>query len=458
MNTEKKRNEHGSYAVKIKRPMMPNLLSVLFLLCLGIVSSYGKAIYVSTTGSDATSYGANDITHPWLTVDKMFKNTLSGDTAFFYGGNYNITSSINLYSVGNDGTYSSPITVMPKPGESAVTWTAVPASLYKVVQMERIHWHIKKINFVDGYNFFYLGENSAGGGRGFQLDSITWLDSYGDDNQCLVYGNPGSDSMIVQNSTFTGPGNIADPRSTAITMFQTKKFIIRNNVVKNMKIGIFHKHGNTEANGATRANTDIQIYGNIVTGYLSVGINCSSRWAVIRNNIVGPGYDGTSNSLRIGEDGGYVGGDSNSISHNTFIQSVELWYDTRAGDLIPGSIGNIFKDNIVVDYFAVHQYSPVPHYTTLDYNLYKTGSSSILSNSTSYSLASWKIGYGQDANSIAQAPTFTGTPGTVISDYKLQSSSYGHLSASDGRDMGANPDSVGIGAGPGGGGGSCVND
>lgn len=440
--------------MKYFRIWNPLLLAAAILAFAGL--AHGKAIYVSTTGSDATSYASNDATHPWLTVDKMFKETQGGDSALFYAGNYNITATVDNRITGNDGTHANPITVMPKPGESTVTWTAVPTSVNPVIELERKYWHIKKINCVGGYDFFRLGWNSSTNRDGFSLDSMTWTCDYGNDNQAFLYGTPLSDSAIVQNCTFNGPGNIADPRTAAVIMFQTKVFTIRNNVVKDMKIGIFHKHGNTENNGSTRANTNILIYGNIVTGYLNQGINISSRWAVLRNNIVGPGFTSGAVSLRVGEDGGFVGGDSNTIEHNTFMQGTEFLYDTRAGDQIPGSIGNIYKNNILRDYWAVHQFTSVPHFTTVDYNLYPNVTHLVFNNSTDYTLAGWKIAYGQDVHSIAQTPTFTGTPGTTISDYRLQSSSFGYHAASDGLDMGANVDSVGIGAGSGGGGGGAT--
>jgi hypothetical protein len=264
---------------------------------------------------------------------------------------------------------------------------------------------------------------------------MTWICNFAGDNQAFVYGTPLMDSSIFTNNRLIGPGTtLSDDRTSGFLFFQTKVFRIRNNIITGMKIAIFHKHGNTEANNAARANTDIRIEGNFVSAYSTVGINLSSRWAVVRNNIVGPGNDPGSDALRIGEDGGFVGGDSNLVEHNTFINFVSLWYDTRSGDQIPGAIGNVLRNNLFRDRVELHRYSPVPHATVTDYNLYPDLAQLIWNNGITYSLAEYKTASGQDANSIAGTPVFTDAPGASIAEYRLASTSLGYHSASDGTD------------------------
>jgi hypothetical protein len=68
----------------------------------------------------------------------------------------------------------------------------------------------------------------------------------------------------------------------------------------------------------------------------------------------------------------------------------------------------------------------VPHYTTLDSNLYPAAIA-IKEFGNEYGLDAWKAHYGQDTNSIAGAPVFSGGPTSVtIVDFALTPASPGY--------------------------------
>lgn len=450
---------------------MKRLLIVLLLLP---VLAEAKKLYLSPTGSDAVTYGNNDITHPWLTPGKLLTTIQVGDTARCRDGNYTVSSTIDNRTTGNNGTKANPIVIMAYEGETC-TWTAGSQTLNPVIELERPYYTFHAIKFVSGYQPLRIAQNSSSPRNGTLIDSCSFTLDYGNDNQAAITLNIRSDSTIIRYCRFIGPGTSVDApryRTTAVIAFQTKVWAFYFNYVTDMLFGVFQKHGNvTASNGvsdpqpATRANSLIYWYGNLITGSIQSCLKFSGRFGIIRNNICGDGVSGAS-SLSMGEDGGFPGGDSTVVTHNTFMNLVELLPDSgTAGsqggvtpDDLPGSKGNTLRDNIYRGRFDVHALSNRTHFTTTDYNLFYSASATdcVRNNSLTYTKAAWVTFYGQDAHSLAGAPIFAGgsTP-TALTDYVLSLGSLGKGTASDGGDMGAMNDSVGDRAGLGG--GSCLD-
>ena len=80
---------------------------IVFILFFVLVhsSAFSKAYYVATDGDDSWP---GTINMPWATWDKAFSTAINpGDTTYFRGGVYYVTSKVSLGGV--SGTESKPI-------------------------------------------------------------------------------------------------------------------------------------------------------------------------------------------------------------------------------------------------------------------------------------------------------------------------------------------------------------
>ena len=91
-------------------------VTIFVILVTLSASASAKNLYVATTGSDSVTYANNSISTPWASWSKAFSSALAGDTVYFRGGTYTISSTIN----GRNGTSSSPITFSNYPGEQVI--------------------------------------------------------------------------------------------------------------------------------------------------------------------------------------------------------------------------------------------------------------------------------------------------------------------------------------------------
>lgn len=88
------------------------------------VSANARTLYVSTTGDDSrTATQATNIATPWRTPGKAFSTAIAGDTVYFRGGIYYISSSAdhNNGKIKNNGTsWSNPICFHNYPNEKPI--------------------------------------------------------------------------------------------------------------------------------------------------------------------------------------------------------------------------------------------------------------------------------------------------------------------------------------------------
>lgn len=85
---------------------MRKLLIILFCLISFTVSAQ-DTYYVATDGDNGDS---GDLTHPWATWTYAITQVVAGDTVYFRGGTYNMTSPVSINAIaGETGTRAAPI-------------------------------------------------------------------------------------------------------------------------------------------------------------------------------------------------------------------------------------------------------------------------------------------------------------------------------------------------------------
>ena len=94
---------------------MRKYLIILFSL-FSLLASAGT-YYVATTGTDGAYPTRGTLVNPWLTWQYAFTNSTAGDTVYFRGGTYSVTSRV--YKDSNGGTASNPICYFAYPADWA---------------------------------------------------------------------------------------------------------------------------------------------------------------------------------------------------------------------------------------------------------------------------------------------------------------------------------------------------
>jgi len=384
------------------------LRAVIALMVLLPICSGAKSLYVSTTGSDATTYANNDIDNPWASPQEAWYNAAAGDTVFFRAGTYTITTQINTKFNGNSGTAGSPIVFRSYPGEQATF--ASYAITGTVFLIEKDYNHVYDIDFTgNAATWFHLGYDVTG--EHFEVSYCNVSLGTGGDNTGFVLTTPRSDYLVLEYCTIEGPGLQSEGyhgNTSCIFSSVMDYGTIRYNTLHNAPIGIYFKHANDE-------NSSNVISNNYIYNCDRYSIETNSQYAEFSNNIIGA----DCGAFRVNEANGSPMGDNNTISHNTIMSGgILLSTDDTGAD------NNTITNNII------SSYTNCCDGNTWDYNLYVSGSA---------------IG----ANDIAnQSPTFTTTPQVDPADFVLDAASYGYGGGSDGEDVGADAANVGSGSTP----------
>lgn len=419
-----------------------NIFLILFILHLVAFSKdiFAKDLYVATYGDDSVTYADNDINNPWATPEKAWYNADAGDTVYFRGGTYYITSSINTKSNGNDGNAENPIIFKNYLSESVTIEDNLAGSMFKLQ---------KNYNYVEGIHF--IGHSFGGSTRIFDLAEDVNAEHFkienctleiksatSTDNVSCICVNNRSKYAIIKNCIFNGPGT---SQVCGVQLFRASIYTIENNEIKNFDNGIMHKHSNA------LEDTDLIVRNNYIHS-CGVGIRSVSNYATIENNLI------VDCGILFGDDGGigdgWVGADYNTIRHNTLYNgSITLRYETRAEDPNKGCLHNVIKDNIIMKRCDWHPYNNIDADIQSDYSLFQSGDT-VIENRVSYTLNAWQSHNNSDAKSLSGTPTFVGGANpSYISGFALSDESKGKNEASDGKDMGADISQVGIQEGPG---------
>ncbi len=416
--------------------------------CLVILSSTSQAgvKFVSPTGDDAVPAAANDIDHPWKTVAKAFTEAAAGDTVYFRAGTYEVTKTINV-----DGGSVRPV-VFTRYGDEKVliTGTAVDP----MFEIQRQSYTVDGISFAGRGTCFRVGWDRNG--SNFTVRNCSYTMKTGGDNTGFVYANGLlANGTKVENCLLIGPGSSAHQNSAGIIAFRTQQLAILHCEISEFPIAIYYKHANDiDAARSGTAGTAIEIAHNYIHGTSRYAMEINANHARIHDNLFGLNNAG----IRFNECNGAAGGDYNLFTHNTLYKTpLGLSGETDAHDRsYPGAVGNTISDNIIYgesdrDFkiFDIYRYfKEGNHKTVSDYNcLYNTATSNVIAEfGTAYTLSAWSKYRGGDSHSLQLRPLFSNGSGRfdTPADFKLTADSPGYRAASDGTDMGANVDSVGV--------------
>jgi hypothetical protein len=323
-----------------------------------------------------------------------------------------------------------------------------------IFEIQRQSYTVEGITFSGRGTCFRVGWDRNG--SNFVVRNCSYTMKTGGDNTGFVYANGLlANGTRVENCTVIGPGSSAHQNSAGIIAFRTRQLAILHCEISEFPIAIYYKHAN-DIDTATRgtAGTAIEIAHNYVHGTSRYAMEINANYARIHDNLFGLNNAG----IRFNECNGAAGGDCNLFTHNTLYKtSLGLSGETDAHDRsYPGAVGNTISDNIIYGesdgehkIFDIYRYfKEGDHKTVSDYNcIYNTATSNVIAEfGKAYTLGAWSTHRGSDSHSVQLRPLFTNASGRLDTpaDFKLTSASPGYRSASDGTDMGANIDSVGV--------------
>lgn len=405
-----------------------------FALLLGLLSfgpALAKSLYISTTGNDAVTYAGNSISTPWKSVSNAFLNTQPGDTVFIMAGQYDIKTKINQAHLGVHGTAAKPI-VITAYGRDSVLITGND-SLDGVIEIEKDWYTVQNLNFRGPGKFFRTGYDYTG--DHFTLRNCKCVMTIGGDNYGFVYVD-GSTGVTIDHCNISGiypSGDAKTTKSCSIIAFHSPGLRVLNCELHHAMMGVYYKHANDPGTGG------IEIAYNYIhhTDMSAMELNCNH--ARIHDNLFGL----VNAPFKFNDANGRPGGDSNFVDHNTLYDNdLVLNYATEAGDPLPGAVGNVITNNLIMHRGEYHTYSAVPHASQLGYNMYSP-ISQIFENRVSYTLPTWQAHSKQDKGSLVGVPIFASVNPTEILHWQLTALSPGYRKGSDGRDVGADIRAVG---------------
>ncbi|MCD4791913.1 MAG: T9SS type A sorting domain-containing protein [Bacteroidales bacterium] len=400
-----------------------------------ICEETNNCYYVAPTGDDSNN-GSFD--SPWATVEKAFTSVEPGDSVYFRGGTYTISSTIDT-KYNTNPTADSPVTFTNYQDEKVI----INSSVSRAVYINRDYYQVNGFTFSAPGTFWYIAD--ALNATNFKITNCTgYITVQGGSNNLapVRFQSDRANDGIVENCKFIGPGANLNINTAGVFIFRSQGIKIKNCEFTDIPRAIFYKHT------CVGYETGIEFSGNY---FYDCGraIVTVSQYTDIKNNLFVECGIFLNDGGGLGDDGQNNGGDYNTIQHNTFYNStVELSF-TNDGDA-SGCKYNTIKDNIFMVRAEYHRYSDVPHYSVLDNNLYISGNA-VIENGIDYLLSSWQTYLGgcpnnnNDCNSLAGTPTFVGGASLLsIADYELATGSLGKNAASDNTDMGIDINFVGV--------------
>lgn len=398
----------------------------------------GGVYYVSTSGDDS---GSGSFSSPWLTWQKAITTALPGDIVYFRSGTYQVSS--NSLKTVNSGSSISPIIIKAYPGESPViSGNGVNA----LVMIEDPYWtfdglRFEMSNLPDNANAMVrISESESANNTTIKNCVFRLFSSAGkNDTACVILQSGRSNNALIQNNEFYGFSSASSSASEASAIeylggenVGTK---ILNNVFHNFKFGVFVKiaNGDTQSSGAEMANNHFydcyrSLYGQptFVDFHNNLAVRCG---------------------VELGDNRGGAQSHGSILNHNTFYESTLILRNPSDGPVGSSTVtNNLFMNTAQLSPSAVGSLSP--HDTVLSYNLYRSGTSTFLEYGNIYSLVGWRTYYGGDSGSITGVPVFSSASPVALADFYLAAGSPGDGAGSDGKDIGADIDLVGIKAAP----------
>ncbi|SCX96729.1 hypothetical protein SAMN05216233_102341 [Desulfoluna spongiiphila] len=386
--------------------------AMLFFWGVGAADSGAKSLYVAPGGSDSVSYDGNTIDKPWASPRQAWFNARAGDTVYFRGGTYTISSEIDTKSSGYDGTAGSPITFRNYETED-VTFVSTLGSA-KVFDIERNYNVVKGINFRGGGIFFHVGYNTTA--THFTISHCTAEMTDGGDNVAFVKLSVRAENALMQHCTVRGPGFDVHQNTAGVILFRTPGARILHCEFSNAPIGIFYKHANL-------VNTpQVEIAYNYIHDTANrYSILTNTNYAYIHDNVIGV----TNANFRVNSENGGDGGDNNKIWYNTVFGAQLLLSDDA-----DGARNNDIRGNVFVKDIPIHRYESMAHNSVMDENLHPTGTI-VIENRVNYTLDAWRSHTGGSANSKLIGSTSSdfvgGSSPSSLDGFALSDSSAGYM-------------------------------
>jgi hypothetical protein len=347
----------------------------------------------------------------------------------------------------HDGNSGAKVLIKSYPGEMA---TLTCTALTPMIWQESDYWTYDSLSLTsvsiptESEGIIKFGDNATADYCTIQNCTMTLNHAASLSNISMIRLQANrSQYALIKNNTFVG--SFANHDTGTAIQFMGGSNVgtkIIHNVMHGLVMATMYKHNNTD-NATTGAEWGYNFVYNC-----KYGVYGNPRFVNIHDNI----FDGCG--INFGDMGGGIEAAYDTIKHNTIYEpGVTAGYDTAGIAFLNTSegcdTGSVIKDNIVQGQLAIAPWSTPTsaHATVLDYNLVLASATSYVEYATGYTLASWIVHYGGDSHSIEGSPTYTTVPPVVIADFKLTAGSTGHNAASNGADMGANIDSVGVQSG-----------
>ena len=329
------------------------VLTTVFVLCAAGTAG-AKQLYVDVNGNDATTYAANDATHPWRTLGRAVWGSANrsspstteaaraGDEVIVNEGSYNTTAASGgrfdpIYNPANSGTDTSPIIFRAvRPG--AVTLLSSQSTgtgpIIGANTRNFIVWDGFVINERDVPTRPDTGPVVVFSARNVTIQNLTvngfsreWADNHNAIRIEDVY------DIVIRNNSLSGYNEtVWGNNISAIMAYNTRGALIENNEIFNNICAIYIK-GTVYGPVTIRNNLIRDNRVGIIL--LEVVSNSSGVAAVVRNNIfqnivfTGVQVKGINN----------LGPRDITIANNTFINSTSSPGDGGAITFSPETSG-----------------------------------------------------------------------------------------------------------------------
>ncbi len=398
----------------------------LFALVLFVSKAHATTYYVSPSGSDANA--GTSTTRPWKTLARVAKaqSVLKpGDTIYFRGGDYLITSaSPYFYSLTTDGTSSSRITYKNYNGEKPVIvydWRKNPPEKRFLLEVLGDYITIDGLGFRQTESSRLLSFNGN-----IELDinkTKSAIHAFGvsdiirnatiDNFSGLGIQSGQSKYLLVEGCNIRGTGSHPLYISSGYGTF-------RNNTLDGSR-GKSNAHGiqiqGTLAEGNSVGN---KIYGNLIKNGQGSGIIISGPVAnnLIYNNVIVNGGVKSGQPLSFWEYSGLIGL-GNKFYNNTAIgkSAVSLISQFKGSGKNVKVYNNIFHPSVPVD---IGLLSSTNVYSNIFYNVKGTALPKGSGNSIKNPMLMNPTGISaQDAMLRSGSPAIsTATSGASATDYR----------------------------------------
>lgn len=426
----------------------------------------GKDLFVAMNGNDSVSYADNSIDAPWATVAKGIYSLKAGDVLHIRGGEYVQNYPLTIHSQYRNNNCCNPLVVMEAESGTAEKPIVVKNYNNEVVTINlatvetflnidgKEYWTFDGLTFINTGVVFRIGQDKKTHHNTFRNLKIYGNRAEGNSGLIYIY-NSNAEYTVIENNILQGEGEVGSDvgkPTSCVYARRVRHLKILNNECKNTLLGMYYKHRTfNQMESGDSEPVDIEIAYNFIENTRRASMYLNTNEAYIHDNLIGRNNAGLINA----EASGDAGGDFNRYEHNTFYSGgLGLLTDTQDyefngivyKDQYPGSRYNILKNNIFVRDLGLHWYSTdLPHNTTSNYNLFPEAMAVSANRIQYFTLSSWQLASQSDANSLQGSPVFVGgsAPGK-ISDFALSATSPGYKKGSDGKNMGAQIDKVGV--------------